>query len=63
MTNGRVTHGDHLSGFTDRDFDAARYTAQGIYLQMRFKFDQNTRWGRPDATSTAGADPREAGNP
>jgi len=42
VTNGWVTLGYNYRGFTDRDFDAARYTAQGPYLQLRFKFDQNT---------------------
>ncbi len=45
VTNGWISVGYNVRGFTDRDFDAARYTAQGIYLQMRFKFDQNTRVG------------------
>lgn len=43
VTNGWITLGWNLKGFSDRDFDAARYTAQGPYLQLRFKFDQNTR--------------------
>lgn len=45
VENGWITLGWNLRGFTDRDFDAARYTAQGPYLQLRFKFDQNTRFG------------------
>lgn len=43
IENGWVTMGYNFKGFQDRDFDAARYTAQGIYLQLRIKFDQNTR--------------------
>ncbi|MCC2637430.1 MAG: conserved repeat domain [Moraxellaceae bacterium] len=43
VTNGWITLGWNLRGFSDSDFDAARYTAQGPYLQLRFKFDQNTR--------------------
>ncbi len=43
VTNGWITVGWNVKGFSDRDFDAARYTAQGPYLQLRFKFDQNTR--------------------
>lgn len=43
VQNGWVTLGWNVRGFTDNDFDAARYTAQGPYLQLRFKFDQNTR--------------------
>jgi len=34
--------GYNLDGFDDRDFSAAGYTAQGLYLQFRMKFDQNT---------------------
>ncbi|MDF3029750.1 MAG: conserved repeat domain [Moraxellaceae bacterium] len=43
VTNGWVTLGWNVRGFTDNDFDAARYTAQGPYLQLRLKFDQKTR--------------------
>lgn len=46
VRNGWVTLGWNLRGFTDRDFDAARYSAQGPYLQLRLKFDQNTRLNR-----------------
>lgn len=53
VTNGWITLGWNIKGFTDRDFDAARYTAQGPYLQLRFKFDQNTRLRR----DRKGADP------
>ncbi len=63
VTNGWVTLGYNFRGFIDRDFDAARYTAQGIYLQLRFKFDQNTRWGKRAVTSTDGADANEATKP
>ncbi|QHQ40296.1 OmpA family protein [Microbulbifer hydrolyticus] len=45
VRDGWVTLGWNLQGFHDRDFEAARYTAQGPYLQLRFKFDQNTRFG------------------
>ncbi|WP_345549033.1 OmpA family protein [Microbulbifer aestuariivivens] len=45
VRDGWVTLGWNLSGFRDRDFEAARYTAKGPYLQLRFKFDQNTRFG------------------
>lgn len=46
IKNGWVTFGWNIRGFTDDDFDAARYSAQGPYLQLRFKFDQNTRLNR-----------------
>lgn len=42
VTNGWITLGYNFRGFTDTDFDAARYTAAGPYLQLRFKFDQNS---------------------
>ncbi|MFZ5561378.1 MAG: OmpA family protein [Pseudomonadota bacterium] len=43
VANGWITLGWNLRGFRDNDFDAARYTAEGPYLQLRFKFDQHTR--------------------
>jgi hypothetical protein len=46
VRNGWITLGWNIRGFTDRDFDAARYSAQGPYLQLRLKFDQNTRLNR-----------------
>lgn len=51
LPNGWITLGYNFRGFQDRDFDAARYTAQGIYLQLRIKFDQNTRFGHVDAVA------------
>ncbi|MFP5439930.1 MAG: OmpA family protein, partial [Gammaproteobacteria bacterium] len=46
VENGWITLGYNHRGFYDSDFDAARYTMQGFYLQLRLKFDQNTklRW-------------------
>lgn len=46
--NAWVSLGYNVVGFHDRDFDAARYTAQGPYLRLRFKFDQDTRLPGPD---------------
>lgn len=59
VENGWVTLGWNLRGFTDRDFDAARYTAQGPYLQLRFKFDQKTRLRnvRAQAVATSNENP------
>lgn len=34
--------GYNFTGFTDRDFSKADYTAQGFYIKFRFKFDQQT---------------------
>lgn len=59
VKNSWVTLGWNLRGFTDRDFDAARYSAQGPYLQLRFKFDQNTRLNR----DIVGANPAMAEEP
>jgi hypothetical protein len=57
IENSWFTIGYNLTGFRDADFDAARYTAQGPWLKMRFKFDQTTRlprtWsGREPAETT-----------
>lgn len=59
VKNGWVTLGWNVRGFTDRDFDAARYSAQGPYLQLRFKFDQNTKLNR----DIVGANPTMAEEP
>ncbi|MFP5339204.1 MAG: flagellar motor protein MotB, partial [Gammaproteobacteria bacterium] len=53
--NAWVSLGYNLLGFRDRDFDAARYTAQGPYLKLRIKFDQNTRLGAGRSASPPGA--------
>jgi uncharacterized repeat protein (TIGR01451 family) len=37
-----IVAGYNVSGFHDRDFEEARYTRQGPYVTMRFKFDQMT---------------------
>jgi len=34
--------GFNFEGFIDNDFSAANYTAQGVYLKLRFKADQDT---------------------
>ena len=46
VENSWITIGYNVIGFRDADFDAARYTAQGPWLKMRFKFDQETRMPR-----------------
>lgn len=51
--NGWVSVGYNLRGFRDRDFESAHYTAQGLYLTLRFKFDQNTRLGADKTNSQA----------
>lgn len=40
VKNGWFSVGYNFAGFHDDDFSAADYTAQGIYLKMRMKFDQ-----------------------
>ncbi|MGB7739313.1 MAG: OmpA family protein [Steroidobacteraceae bacterium] len=40
--NAWFSVGYNFSGFSDRDFDSAYYTAQGPFLTLRFKFDQST---------------------
>ena len=42
IKNAWVSLGYNLAGFTDKDFSAANYTAQGPYVRFRFKFDQNS---------------------
>ncbi len=36
-----VSVGYNVEGFSDDDFEAAEFTRQGVYLKMRFKFDQD----------------------
>jgi uncharacterized repeat protein (TIGR01451 family) len=37
-----LSAGYNFTGFTDKDFSAADYTAQGPFIRFRFKFDQNS---------------------
>ena len=34
--------GYNFTGFSDQDFSASDYTAEGVFLKYRFKFDQNS---------------------
>jgi len=34
--------GYNFTGFSDPDFSASDYTAEGVFLKYRFKFDQNS---------------------
>jgi uncharacterized repeat protein (TIGR01451 family) len=52
--NAWISFGYNLRGFSDRDFDAAHYTAQGPYLTLRFKFDQTTRLHTNETREMAG---------
>lgn len=42
MTNAWVSVGYNLAGFEDSDFSAANYTAQGPFVRLRVKFDQQS---------------------
>ncbi|MEZ4815669.1 MAG: hypothetical protein R3A80_10755 [Bdellovibrionota bacterium] len=42
VLNSWMSVGYNFRGFYDRDFDAARYTGQGVYLKLRIKFDEKT---------------------
>jgi len=42
MENTWVSLGYNLVGFEDEDFSAAQYTAQGVFLRFRVKFDQQS---------------------
>jgi len=41
-TNTWVSLGYNFSGFYDQDFTGNHYTAKGVFLRFRFKFDQDT---------------------
>ncbi|MGH8280372.1 MAG: OmpA family protein [Gammaproteobacteria bacterium] len=41
-TNMWLSVGYNFIGFYDEDFTASHYTAQGLFLRFRFKFDQDT---------------------
>lgn len=42
VQNAWISLGYNFAGFTDKDFSAADYTAQGPFVRFRFKFDQNS---------------------
>lgn len=42
VKNVWLSGGYNLTGFEDRDFPAAGYTARGPFMQVRLKFDQQT---------------------
>ena len=48
VNNLWVSLGYNFHGFRDPDFDAADYTESGVYLKLRFKFDQTTRLNSRD---------------
>ncbi len=42
MTNAWISAGYNVTGFKDDDFSAANYTAEGAYMRIRAKFDQQS---------------------
>jgi len=64
VKNVWINAGYNFSGFRDDDFEAAEFSREGIYLQMRLKFDQNTARGLlrriSPSSSVAGADTTQA---
>jgi opacity protein-like surface antigen len=42
VTNIWLSAGYNWAGYEDDDFNMAGYTAQGPYLTLRFKFDQQS---------------------
>jgi hypothetical protein len=42
MTNAWVSLGYNFEGFRDEDFSQGNYTAEGVYLKFRLKFDQQS---------------------
>lgn len=41
-TNAWASVGYNFEGIEDNDFDESDYTTKGVYLKVRFKFDQNS---------------------
>jgi hypothetical protein len=42
VQNAWISLGYNLTGFEDKDFSAANFTAKGPFVRFRFKFDQNS---------------------
>jgi len=42
VNNVWLSLGYNFNGFDDDDFEAARYTREGLYLKLRVKFDEDT---------------------
>ena len=45
VDNVWISAGYNVEGFEDDDFEAAEYSREGVYIQMRLKFDQDTARG------------------
>lgn len=48
QTNLWASAGFNWSGFHDRDLSGSDYTAQGFYVRLRFKFDENLFSGKSE---------------
>ncbi len=46
--------GYNFDGFEDRDFEAAEYANEGVYLKLRIKFDEKTAAGLLERLSPSG---------
>ncbi len=57
QANLRVAVGYNVTGFSDRDMTASEYTAQGVYLRLRFKFDEDLFKGGDPAVNRSLAQP------
>jgi hypothetical protein len=44
IENSWISLGYNFVGFEDADFDAAKFSREGLYLKLRFKFDQHSRF-------------------
>ena len=60
VDNVWVSLGYNVSGYDDDDFEAAEFSREGLYLRMRFRFDQESargllRWISPSASATEAA--------
>ena len=45
-TNLWLSTGYNIYGFRDKDLSAEEYTAQGVYIRLRFKFDEDLFSGK-----------------
>ena len=53
QTNLWLAGGVNWSGFTDRDLTGSDYTRKGVYIRLRWKFDEDLFRGGQAATNRA----------
>ena len=53
QTNLLLSVGVNWSGFYDRDLSGSDYTRKGVYLRLRWKFDEDLFRGAKPATNQA----------